>query len=86
MPNMINRTIPTVASKEKIVVNVMWSMIVPFLSSHSSLRFVPNRTGFSVVESFPYSCEAFRVMTNQIPQDGGRPTEGSPDQPPPKAR
>ena len=41
-------------------------------------------TDFSVVESFPYSVEDFRVMT--IPQDGGRPTEGSPDQPPPKAR
>ena len=63
MPNMINRTIPTVASKEKIVVNVMWSMLVPFLSSRSSLRFVPNRTGFSVVESFSYNFEDFRVMT-----------------------
>jgi hypothetical protein len=83
---MISSAIPIVVSKEKIVVNVMWSMIVPILSSDSSLGFVPHRTGFSVVESFPYGCEAFRVMTNQIPQDGGRPIEGSPDQPPPKAR
>lgn len=42
--------------------------------------------GMSVVESFPYSFEDFRVMTDQLPQDGGRPTEGSPHQPPPKAR
>ncbi len=86
MPHIISSTIPIVVSKEKIVVNVMWSMIVLFLSSRSSLRFVPHRTGFSVVESFPHSCEDFRVMTNEIPQDGERPTEGSPDQPPPKAR
>src|SRR5437868_3223566 len=83
MPHRITNTIPTVASKEKIVINVMWSMIAPFLSSHSSLRFVPHRTGLSVVESLPYSCEDFWILTKQIPQDGGRSTDGSPDQPPP---
>ena len=55
------------------------------LLNHVRASFVLwDATGFSVVESFPYSVEDFRVMT--IPQDGGRPTEGSPDQPPPKAR
>ena len=57
------------------------------LLNHVRASFVLwDATGFSVVESFPYSVEDFRVMAKQIPQDGGRPTEGSPDQPPPKAR
>src|ERR1041385_3999457 len=75
MPHVITRTIPTVATKEKIVINVMWSMIVPFLSSGASaIKVCAPSNRLLCRRVVPSSCEDFWVMTKQIPQDGERPT------------